>query len=60
MSSCGESVSWSDPHYSSLIVIACMNIMRIIRIDSQIIAKGKRQILLYKDFVLSNSASFED
>ena len=60
MSSCGEFVSWSDPHNSSLIVIACMNIMRVIRFDNQMIVKAKRRILLYKDFVVSPSASHED
>ena len=48
------------PHNSSLIVIACINIMRLIGIDSQMIAKDKTWILLYKDFVLSHSASLED
>ena len=60
MSSCGESVSWSDPYNSSQIVIACMNIMRIIRINSQMIAKAKRRILLYEDFVVSHNVSLED
>ena len=57
---CSVSLSWSDPHKSSLIVITCMNRMRIIRIDSQMIAKDKTWILLYKDFLVSNSASLED
>ena len=48
------------PHNSSLIVIACINMMRLIGIDSQMIAKDKTWILLYKDFVLSHSASLED
>ena len=60
VSSCGESVSWSDPHNSSLIVIACMNIMIIIMIDIQMIAKSKRRILLYNDFVVNHSVSLED
>ena len=60
MSSCGESVSWSDPHNSSLIMIACMNIIIIITIGSKMIVKAKRHILLYKDFVVSHSASLED
>ena len=45
------------PHNSSVIVIACLNMMRAIRIDSQMIAKDKTWILLYKGFVLSHSAS---
>ena len=48
------------PHKSSLIVIACINMMRLIGIDIQMIAKDKIWILLYKDFVLSYSASLED
>ena len=48
------------PHNSSLIVIACIDMMRLIGIDSQMIAKDKTWILLYKDFVLSHSASLED
>ena len=60
MSSCGESVTWYDLHNSSLIVIEYMNIMIIIRTDSQMIANAKRRILLYKDFVVSYSASLED
>ena len=48
------------PHNSSLIVIACINMMRVIRIDIQMIAKDKTWILLYKDCVLSHSASLED
>ena len=55
----GEFVSWSDPHISSVIVIKYMNIMRIIRIEIQMIAKAKRWIILYKDFVVSHSASPE-
>ena len=60
MSVSGESVSLYYPHNSSLIVIACMNIMRIIRIDRQTIMKDKIRIHLYKDFVVSHSASLED
>ena len=45
------------PHNSSLIVIACIDMMGI---DSQMIAKDKTWILLYKDFVLSHSVSLED
>ena len=48
------------PHNSSLKVIACINMMRLIGIDSQMIAKDKTWILLYKDLVLSHSASLED
>ena len=48
------------PHNSSLIVIAFINMMRLIVIDSQMIAKDKTWILLYKDFVLSHSASLKD
>ena len=48
------------PHNLSLIVIACINMMRLIGIDSQMIVKDKTWILLYKDFVLSHSASLED
>ena len=47
-------------HNSSLIVIACINMMILIGIDSQMIVKDKTWILLYKDFVLSHSASLED
>ena len=47
-------------HNSSLIVISCINMMRLIGIDSQMIAKDKTWILLYKDCVLSHSASLED
>ena len=45
---------------SSLIVITCINMMREIGIDSQMIAKAKIWILLYKDFVVSHSALLED
>ena len=48
------------PHNSSLLVIECINMMRLIGIDSQMIAKDKTWILLYKDFVLSHSVSLED
>ena len=48
------------PHNSSLIMIVCIDLMRLIGIDSQMIAKDKTWILLYKDFVLSQSASLED
>ena len=41
-------------------MIACIDLMRLIGIDSQMIAKDKTWILLYKDFVLSHSASLED
>ena len=56
----GDSVSCSVPHNSSLIVIVCIDVMRLIGIDIQMIAKDKTWILLYKDFVLSHSASLED
>ena len=45
------------PQNSRLMVIACINMMRLIGIDSQMIAKDKTWILLYNDFVLSHSAS---
>ena len=48
------------PHNSSLIVIACIDLMRSIGIESQMIAKDETWILLYKDVVLSHSALFED
>ena len=48
------------PQNSSLIVIACIDLMRLIGIDSQMIAKDKRWILLYKDCVVSHSVSLED
>ena len=34
--------------------------MRLIGVDSQMIEKDKTWILLYKDFVVSHSASLED
>ena len=48
------------PQKSSLIMIACIDLMRLIGIDSQMIAKDKTWILLYKDFVLSHSALLEE
>ena len=48
------------PQDSSLIVIASIRVMRLIGIDSQMIAKDKTWILLYKDFVVRHSASLED
>ena len=48
------------PHYLSVIVIACIDMMRLIGIDSQMLIKDETWILLYKDFVLSHSASLED
>ena len=48
------------PHNLNLIVIECINMMRLIGIDGQMIAKDKTWILLYKDCVLSHSASLED
>ena len=47
-------------HKSNLIVMACINMMRLIVIDSQMIAKDKTWIVLYKDFGLSHSVSLED
>ena len=48
------------PHNSIIIVITCINMMRMIGIDSQMIAKAKIWILLYKDFVVSHTGSLED
>ena len=48
------------PHNSNPIVIACIDLMRLIGIDSQMISKDETWILLYKDFVLNHSASLED
>ena len=48
------------PHNSSLIVIICINMIRLIGIDSKMIAKDKTWILLDKDFVVGHSASLED
>ena len=48
------------PHNSSLIVITCINMMRLIGIDSQMSEKAKIWILLYNDFVVSHSASLDD
>ena len=48
------------PNNSSLIVIACIDLMRLIGIDSQMIAMDETWILLYKDCVVSHSASLED
>ena len=56
----GESMSCFIPHNSSLIVIACIDMMRLIGIDRQMIAKDKTWILLYKDCVVSHSVSLED
>ena len=56
----GESVSCSNPTKFKPIVITCIDLMRLIGIDSQMIAKDETWILLYKDFVLSHSASLED
>ena len=47
------------PHYSSL-VIACIDLMTFIGIDRKMISKDETWILLYKDFVLSHSASLEN
>ena len=48
------------PQNSSLIVIECIDLMRLIGIDSQMIAKDKTWILLYKGCVVSHSKSLED
>ena len=48
------------PQNSSLIVIACIDLMILIGIDSQMIAKEETWILLYKDCVVSHSVSLED
>ena len=48
------------PQNLSLILIACIDLVRLIGIDKQMIAKDETWILLYKDFVVSHSASFED
>ena len=48
------------PQNSSVIVRACIDLMRLIGIDSQMIAKDKTWILLYKDCVVSHSVSLED
>ena len=48
------------PHSSSLIVIEGIDLMRLIGIDIEMIAKDKTWILLYKDCVVSYSASLED
>ena len=57
----GESVTCSDhTKNSSLTVISCIDVMRLIGIDIQMIAKDKTWILLYKDCVVSHSASLED
>ena len=46
------------PQNSSLIVITCINMMRLIGIDIQMIAKAKIWILMYKDFVVSHSVAW--
>ena len=48
------------PQKSSLIVIVCIDLMGLVGIDGQMIAKDKTWILLYKDCVVSHSASLED
>ena len=48
------------PQNSSLTMIACIDVMRLIGIDSQMIAKDKTWILLYKDCVVSHSASLKE
>ena len=56
----GELCHVRIPQNSSLIVIACIDLMRLIGIDSQMIAKDNTRILLYKDCVVSHSVSLED
>ena len=41
-------------------MITFINILKIIGIDSQIIAKAKIRILLHKSFVVSHNLSLED
>ena len=47
-------------HNTILIVITCINMMRQIGIDSEMIAEAITSILLYNDFVMSHSASVEE
>ena len=47
-------------HNLILIVITCINMMRLIGIYRQMIAKAKIWILLYKNFVVSHIVSLED
>ena len=49
-----------SPQNSSLIVIACIDLMRLIGIDSQMIPKDKTWILLYKECVVSHCVLLED
>ena len=56
----GESVSCSNPTKFKPKSETRIDLMRLIGIDSQMIAKDKTWILLYKDYVLSHSASLED
>ena len=56
----GESVSCSNPTKVKPNSDSMHSLMGLVGIDSQMIAKDKTWILLYKDFVLSHSASLED
>ena len=56
----GESVSCSDPTKFNPNSDSMHRVMRLIGIDSQMIAKDKTWILLYKDCIVSHSASLED
>ena len=57
---CGESVSCYYPIKFKLNSDSSINVMRLIDIDSQMISKDKTWIILYKDWVVSHSASLED
>ena len=56
----GESVSCLNPTKFKPNSDSMHRLMILIGIESQMIAKDKTWILLYKDFVLSHSASLED
>ena len=56
----GESVSCSDTTKFKPNSDSMHRFDEINRIDSQMIVKAKRWILLYKDFVVSHNASLED
>ena len=56
----GESVSCSDTTKFKPNSDSMLDLMRLLGIDSQMIAKDKTWILLYKDCVVSHSASLED
>ena len=49
-----------SPYNASLIVITCINMMRLIGIDSQMITKDQTWILFYNDFVVSHIALLKD